>query len=100
MFRRAFPGSFEDRPTGLSGADISRTSAGTNTTTNEPILLFELNRGAAGRFAVITQRLFETLTTTSADQLAFVLDGETLVAAVVQWPDPGRQWADQRPLHG
>ena len=77
------PGSFEDRPTGLSGADISRTSAGTNTTTNEPILLFELNRGAAGRFAVITQRLLETRNTTSADQLAFVLDGETLVSAVV-----------------
>ena len=82
----AFPGSFEDRPTGLSGADISRTSGGTNTTTNEPILLFELNRGAAGRFAVITQRLFETLNTTSADQLAFVLDGETLVSAIVSSP--------------
>jgi preprotein translocase subunit SecD len=77
------PGSFEDRETGLSGADVARTSAGTDQVTNLPILLFELNRSAAGRFADITQRLFETRATTSPDQLAFVLDGNALIAAVV-----------------
>lgn len=81
------PQNFDDQETGLTGADMATAFAGTNTVTGEPILLFELNRGAAGDFAQLTQRLYETrVNSDSPDQLAFVLDGEVLVSAVVQSP--------------
>ena len=72
------PGEFEDRQTGLTGADMSRAYPGQDPTTGRPILLFELNPGAAGRFAEVTQRI-----NSNGDLLAFVLDGNTLVAATV-----------------
>ena len=80
------PGSFRDQPTGLTGADMSRAFASQDTVTNQPILLFELNRGAATRFAEITQDLFDSGRTDTPDQLAFILDGELLVSAGVRSP--------------
>ncbi len=81
------PGSFDDRETGLDGSDMARASAGQDPTTGRPVLLFELNSGAAATaFAVLTQDLFTTTITTPShpDQLAFVLDGDVLVSASVR----------------
>ena len=80
------PGSYEDRETGLDGSNMARASASQDPTTGRSVLLFELHRDAAADFAILTQRLFTTRTTTPLhpDQLAFVLDGDTLVAATVQ----------------
>ncbi len=81
------PGNFTDQPTGLSGSDMSTAFAGTNTVTGEPILLFELNRGAASKFADLTTKLFNTnVVGGTPDQLAFRMDGVVLVAAVVSSP--------------
>ncbi len=80
------PGSFEDRDTGMTGADMARAFAGQDQVTNAPILLFELNRGAARDFAQLTQRIFQTNLSDSPDQLAFSLDGDVLVAAGVISP--------------
>jgi protein-export membrane protein SecD len=80
------PGSYRDLDTGLTGGDMSRAFAGVDSVTNEPILLFELNRGATRQFALLTQRLFDTNRTSSPDQLAFKLDGEVLVTAGVNSP--------------
>lgn len=77
---------FEDRETGLTGAEMSRAFASNDQVTGEPILSFELSSGAAGQFAIITQRIFNSNVSDSPDQLAFVLDGEVLVAAGVQSP--------------
>ena len=71
--------NYEDQPTGLTGADMARAFAGQDIATNEPILSFRLDGGAAQQFAVITQRI-----NASGNQLAFVLDGETLVSATVR----------------
>ena len=80
------PGAFQNQLTGLAGADMSRAFAGTDATTNEPILQFELNRGAAQQFATLTARLNSTLNTDTPDELAFVLDDEIIVSAVVTSP--------------
>ena len=79
-------GSFEDRESGLDGSDMARASASQDPTTGQPVLIFELNRDAAAEFALLTQRLFTTRSTTPThpDQLAFVLDGEVLVSATVR----------------
>ena len=71
--------NYEDQPTGLTGADMARAFASQDVATNEPILSFRLDGGAAQQFAVITQRI-----NASGNQLAFVLDGETLVSATVR----------------
>jgi preprotein translocase subunit SecD len=82
-----YPENFTDHLTGLTGADMSSAFAGTNTVTGEPILLFALNRGAAQQFAQLTTNLFNTnVVGGTADQLAFQMDGETLVSAVVSSP--------------
>ena len=78
--------AFEDRPSGLTGGDMARAFPSQDQTTNRPVLSFELNRDAAQQFAVMTQRIFSTNITDSPDQLAFVLDGEVLVSAVVNSP--------------
>ena len=80
------PGSFEDRETGLDGSNMARASANQDPTTGRPVLVFELNNDSAAAFALLTQRLFSTRTTTPThpDQLAFVLDGDVLVSATVQ----------------
>lgn len=82
--------TFEDRPTGLNGADMARANPGQDPTTGQPALLFELNSSAARRFAEVTQRILTTNTQPdqstgqlTPDQLAFVLDGEVLVSAGV-----------------
>ncbi len=81
------PQNFSDQLTGLTGADMSTAFAGTSTTTNQPILLFELNRGAAAQFSVLTTELFNTnVVGGTPDQLAFSMDGEVLVSAVVSSP--------------
>ena len=80
------PGAFQNQLTGLTGADMSRAFAGTDSTTNEPILQFELNRGAAQQFATLTSRLNGTLNTATPDELAFILDDEIIVSAVVTSP--------------
>lgn len=81
------PGNFTDQPTGLSGADMSSAFAGTNTVTGQPILMFELNRGAASKFADLTTKLFDTnIEGGTPDQLAFRMDGDVLVSAVVSSP--------------
>lgn len=81
------PGNFTDQPSGLSGSDMSTAFAGTNTVTGEPILLFELNRGAASKFADLTTKLYYTnVVGGTPDQLAFRMDGVVLVAAVVSSP--------------
>ena len=82
----SFPGSFTDDETGLEGSNIDSASASQDPTTGRPVLLFELHRDAAPAFAVLTQRLNTTRTTTPLhpDQLAFKLDGEVLVSATVQ----------------
>ena len=94
------PGSFTDRLTGLTGADMTRAFASTDSVTNRPILLFELNRGAAQQFAEITNRIFQTYlpATGQGNRLTFVLDRDlpcdapllpgcrTLVSAVVTSP--------------
>ena len=77
---------YEDIETGLSGADMERASPAQDQTTGQSVLSFELKRGAAQQFAVITQRIYSTGSSDSPDQLAFVLDGETLVSAVVRSP--------------
>ena len=77
---------YEDRPSGLTGADMTRAFPGTDPVTNAPELSFELTRDAAQQFAVMTQRIFSTNATDSPDQLAFVLDGEVLVSAGVLSP--------------
>jgi preprotein translocase subunit SecD len=82
-----FPENFTDQLTGLTGADMSSAFAGTNTVTGQPILLFALNRGAAQQFAQLTADLHETnVPGGTPDQLAFQMDGETLVSAVVSSP--------------
>ena len=73
--------NYEDQLTGLTDADIARAFAIQDFVTNEPILSFRLDGGAAQQFAVITQRI-----NASGNQLAFVLDGETLVSATVRTP--------------
>ena len=82
--------TYEDIATGLSGADMERASPVQDQTTGQSVLSFELKRSAAQQFAVLTQRIFSTLNATGPDlfanQLAFVLDGETLVSAVVRGP--------------
>jgi preprotein translocase subunit SecD len=80
------PGDFEDRPTGLTGEDMARAFPGQDQATGRPILLFELTPGASQRFALITQRIYATNTTPAPNQLAFILDGETLVSAGVRSP--------------
>ena len=52
----------------------------------EPVVLFELSKRAAGRFAALTMRLYQSNITDRPGQLAIVLDGETLVAARVTSP--------------
>lgn len=78
--------TYEDISTGLSGADMERASPVQDQTTGQSVLSFELKRNAAQQFAVLTQRIFSTLNSDAPDQLAFVLDGETLVSAVVRGP--------------
>jgi preprotein translocase subunit SecD len=81
------PGAFQNQLTGLTGADMTRAFAGTDATTNEPILQFELNRGAAQQFATLTARLNNSwLNTDTPDELAFILDDEIIVSAVVTSP--------------
>lgn len=96
----ANPGSFTNRLTGLTGADMTRAFASTDSVTNQPILLFELNRGAAQQFAQITNDIFQTYVpaTGQGNRLTFVLDRDlpcdapllpgcrTLVSAVVTSP--------------
>ena len=76
---------FEDRDTGLSGEDIASADPGQGTV-GEPILLFELKRGAARAFAELTTQIFNSNTTDAPDQLAYVLDEITLVSATVRSP--------------
>ena len=81
------PGSYNDQPTDLTGADMSRAFAGTDQATNEPVLLFKLNSDATRRFFEITQRLFDSRATQPVpNELAFVLDGEVLISAAVSSP--------------
>ena len=80
------PGSFNDQSTGLTGAHMSSAYSSQDPLTNEPVLVFELNRGSARLFAEVTQRIFNTNLSESPDQLAFVLDGEVLVSAGVISP--------------
>lgn len=82
----ADPASAEDRPSGLTGADMASAQPGTDNLTNQPLLLFTLNTSAARRFAEVTQRIYDTNTAAISNQLAFVLDGETLVSAGVRQP--------------
>ncbi len=79
---------------------MTRAFASTDSVTNQPILLFELNRGAAQQFAEITNRIFQTYiaATGQGNRLTFVLDRDlpcnapllpgcrTLVSAVVTSP--------------
>ena len=78
--------NFEDLETGMTGADMSRAFASQDQVTGRAILSFELNRSAAQQFATLTTRIFQTNGTNDPDQLAFVLDDETLVAAIVNSP--------------
>ena len=82
------PGSFEDRETGLRGSEIERAWVGLDPVVQRPVLLFKLKFDAAEQFALLTQRLFATRTSTPShpDLLAYVLDGEVLVAVLVQSP--------------
>lgn len=79
------PETYEDRDTGLTGQDISSASPGLGTL-GAPILLFELHRGAAPAFGELTQRIFNTNSTGSPDELAFFLDQFELVSAGIQTP--------------
>ncbi len=78
--------AYQDRPSGLTSGDMARAFPSQDRATDRPVLRFELNRDAAQRFAVMTQRIFSTNITDSPDQLAFVLDGEVLVSAGVNSP--------------
>ena len=78
--------AFEDRETGLTGADMARAFASQDQATGRPVLSFELKSGAAQQFALLTQRLYDTRGTGDPDQLAFTLDGEVLVSATVRSP--------------
>ena len=77
---------FEDIETGITGADVAKAFASQDQVTGRPILSFELDRSAAQQFGILTTRLYQTNWTSHPDQLAFVLDDETLVAAVVNSP--------------
>ena len=79
-------GAHEDRPTGIGNADVVEALAGRDAVTVEPVVLFELSKRAAGRFATLTMRLYQSNITDRPGQLAIVLDGETLVAARVTSP--------------
>ena len=74
---------FEDRDTGLTGQDIASASPGQGAV-GEPILLFDLHRGAASAFGTLTSRINGTNNTESPDQLAFFLDTIELVSARVE----------------
>ena len=80
------PADYEDQPTGLTGEDLSRAFAGQDTVTGEPIIQFEMERGAARAFAEITQRIFDSNVTSSPDQLTFKIDDSELVSAGVTSP--------------
>ncbi|MQF85957.1 MAG: protein translocase subunit SecD [SAR202 cluster bacterium] len=77
---------FNDQETGLTGDDMSRAFASQDQVTQEPILSFELKRGAAQQFATVTQRIYDSNTSENPNQLAFVLDDKVLVSATVQSP--------------
>ena len=79
-------GNHEDLDTGLTGEDLGRAVASTDTVTGQPIVLFDLNRGAARAFAELTQRIYDTNDSNSPDQLAFFLDDRELVSAGVRQP--------------
>lgn len=78
-------GEFEDYPF-LTGDDIAMASAGQDSVTGEPIVMFEMTSGAARQFAEVTQEIFDSKSTDSPDQLAFKLDGEVIVSAGVISP--------------
>jgi preprotein translocase subunit SecD len=80
------PASAEDLPSGLTGADMASAQPGADQITAQPLLLFTLNTSAARRFAEVTQRIYDSNATAAPNQLAFVLDGETLVSAGVRQP--------------
>jgi preprotein translocase subunit SecD len=76
---------FKDYPF-LTGDDIKMASAGQDGVTGEPVVLFEMTSGAARQFAEVTQEIFESNSTDTPDQLAFVLDGGVIVSAGVISP--------------
>ena len=77
--------NFEDN-TVLTGEDLSRSFASKATLTNEPLVAFELFSDAARRFAIVTQRIYDTNSSNSPDQLVFQLDGKDLVETTVRSP--------------
>ena len=77
--------NFEDN-TVLTGEDLSRSFASKDTLTNEPLVAFELFSDAARRFAIVTQRIYDTNSSNSPDQLVFQLDGKDLVETTVRSP--------------
>lgn len=77
--------NYEDRDTGLTGEDIASASPGQGTV-GEPILLFEFHRQSARTFSELTTRIFSSNSTDAPNQMAYILDGETLVSARVISP--------------
>ncbi len=80
-------GAYVDKPTRLTNASIASASSSKNSVTGQPVVIFEMTRATAVALADLTTRLFDTNVIGGApDQLAFVLDGETLMSAVVSSP--------------
>lgn len=80
-------GAYVDKPTRLTNASIASASSSRNSVTGQPVVIFEMTRGTAQALADLTTRLFDTnVIGGTPDQMAFVLDGETLVSAVVSSP--------------
>ncbi|MBM3940195.1 MAG: protein translocase subunit SecD [SAR202 cluster bacterium] len=76
----------KDKPTGLTGGSLESAAATTDQVTERWIISFQMTGDATRDFAQLTQRIFNTLNTDSPDQLAFKLDDEVLVSAVVSSP--------------
>jgi hypothetical protein len=80
-------GTYVDKPTRLTNGSIASASSDRNTVTGQLMVTFEMTRATAQALADLTTRPFETNAIGSTpDQMAVVLDGETLVSAVVSSP--------------
>ena len=74
---------YDDVPTGITGSDVETVLRVREWPSDRVAVVLKLNANAARQLAALTQRLVETNDTDSPDQLAALLDGETLVAAEV-----------------
>lgn len=77
----------EDIDVGIGNADVIEARAARNPLMKEPSIQVTLHAEASMALAELSQRLYESRTDSDTpDHLAFAMDGEVLVSAVVQSP--------------